>query len=768
MKRLLLPAFLLILLLPVFFGGGFFCAAQDIKMVSGRVTNKTDGAPVTDVMIYAFNTFGDAQDAYDNLISGNIGFDINNVIEVFPDQSGYYETRVATTGAIVFYCPMLEKDKACQIIRVDGQQEINVQFTLEQILPPVILTGDTRVEIAIVEPPKEDGEYIISLRAFPFKPDDRLIRSDSRLVVQSSVIDCDTGDTVSFGSPLVRDGVKYHSTQFRRMNFDPNGDPLFPYADRDKPLSDSLNIIQWADTIYRENPNHFYQCVNNLWLEDYNHVYFTFSDTYDTKRLRRPMQFLEYTLEPYNLDPEKFRKRPHKEVRPGNGNLSLTFLPNQAKIDPSDTVSLNSLEQLKKEIKGDEYTSLKEFHIMGVASPEGPYAKNLQLANQRMSYAFGQITSILSAHERDRVYHTEKGRVATWDEVADLLYADSLKVEAEEIRKIARTYPKNMDQQWAKIRSLPYYRTEISPRLPKLRSVGYKYVTLINRELTPVEILERYNTDADYRNGTKEFALYEFWNLFNMVKDEKELAALYRRAITASEKVEAKKWVLPANNLAVLCIKNETPDTTILAPFIDFTRKCNSPLRSMDGKTTELINPEQVIANQVVMMLMIKKYFRAAQLAVMLPKKKEYIKLSAITKCLAGYVKRPDTPENKKVFEYVRDSTTLRNKVVMNIASGNLGLAKMAISHLPEDDPTTMYLAVQISCLECQKDNQNYMSLDFEKADLLLNQLVECFKKDKKFIRIAEADWDVFEDLVADAKREYEAQMNNPDAENNI
>lgn len=755
MKKFLLPVFLLTLLLSVFFDGGSFCAAQDKKLVTGRVTNKSDNnKPITDIEILAYNTVAEAKDDFEKmkLARESGGF-------FFPEQAtsaillegGYYEVNVAQTGAIIFYTGLVDP----KLEPVNYRFEINVQFELEIMLDEATVKADGLVDAIILEPPTVDGDNVISGQAFPFDPKARMIHPDSRLVVQSHVIDCDTGDTVSFGSPVVYDGPRYHSTQFRRMGFQESNDPLYVIADKNPPLPDSLKVVSWTDTIFRENPDHFYQCVNNIWLEDYNHVYFTFSKKYDTKRLRRPMQFLEYTLESYNLDPQQYRKHPRRERRNAPGELSLTFLPGQAKLDPKDTVSINSLEALKKELHGvvtGEGSTLKEFHIMGVASPEGPYAKNELLSRQRMAFAMDEITSVLPARVRDRVYSTKKARVATWDEVADLLYADSLKVEAEEIRKIARAYPKSMDQQWARIRALPYYKSEISPRLPKLRSVSYTYTSEIYRELTPEEILERYNTDENYRNGTKEFALYEFWHLFNMVKDEKALSSLYRRAMVAAEQTENKKWFLPANNLAALCIKNETPDTTILAPYIDLANyPVNYTIQDANRGTKEIFNPDQVVANQVVMMLMARKYFRAVQLAVHLPEK--YALLKAISKCLAGYFKTDKTEEGKRTFDLVSESS-VRNKIVMLLAIGKIPRARHELESLPQDDPVTLYLTAQAVC----RSHKTSLQMGFDEYNKAMYALVDCFKKDEKFIRTAEADWDIFEDILKDAKAEYEMQ----------
>lgn len=728
------------------------CAAQDKKLVSGRITNKSDGdKPLTDVKILAYNTVAEAEDDLVKFIEAkNTGgwFYPELATEAFPDTGGYYEVTVSETGALIFYTGLVEP----KLEKVNHRLEINVQFALEIVLDAAKKTADRMVDMIVVEPPTEDGEYVIAKQAFQFDREQRLLKSDTRLVIQSRVVDCDTGDTVSYSIPIVYDSPAYQTTQLRRMNFDPSQDPLYELSIKNPPLQDSM-LVTWSDTIYRENPNHFYQCEDRIWLEDYNKVYFSHSKKYDTKRMRRPMQFLEYSLDQYELDPLQYKKLPRREKLNGDGGLSLKFLVGQARLDPSDTASTQSLENLKEKLLGiihGEGSTLKEFHIMGVASPDGPYAKNVDLANKRMAFALEQITSVLPKHVRDRVYNTTKARVAGWDEVADLLFADSLKTEAEAVRKIVAT-TSGMDQQWTKVRALPFYKSKISPLLPKLRSVSYKYVNEIYRELTPEEILYRYENDEDYRSGRKDFALYEYWHLFNMVKNDDELEVLYKRALEASRKSETKTWILPANNLAVLSLRKEVADSSILAPFIDEGYPCNYTIRDMDRGTAEIINPDQVIANQVVTFLMMKKYFRAVKLSLYLPSK--YDLLKSIARCLAGYFKNANTEEGRKIYTVVRDSSP-RNRVVMNLAVGNIGLARDALAALPQDDPITLYLTAQVIC----RSNTDALTMDYEDYDKAIFCLVECFKKDPKYVHTAEGDWDLFEDIVKDAIDQYNSE----------
>jgi hypothetical protein len=49
----------------------------------------------------------------------------------------------------------------------------------------------------------------------------------------------------------------------------------------------------------------------------------------------------------------------------------------------------------------------------------------------------------------------------------------------------------------------------------------------VKRILEPHEILKKYQEDSLFRIGKKYMTLNEYWHLFNLVKDEKELESLY-------------------------------------------------------------------------------------------------------------------------------------------------------------------------------------------------------------------------------------------------
>ena len=730
---------------------------QDIKLVTGRIINKTTRKPfdAKNIVIYTFNTVGEAEDAY-NVLSSGAGY-IFSTNMVSPDASGYYEVRVSETGAIVVKEDMVNK---CVMEKVNYRMEINFEIDGGNQLDAAYKTAELTEPSPMKERNVINGNNLEVSNTIPLPP--RYGKPNGRLILQPALYDGGTDKLLRYLKPMVYDGVEYSLTQERRMGYNMANDPLSKFV-RKEPLRDSAMIISWADTIPVENPEKSYYVRGVLRLEDYNTIYYERDMMLASARSVRPLKFLQYTMSQYDVDPNDYKERPRRERRNTAGNISLTFLVGKAQLDDTDTLNAFYLSKLKSDLLNivqGEGSQLKEFRITGIASPDGRYASNLRLAKERMKYAQSQIISVLPKHVRDRVYMPTTAEVAPWSDVADLLEADSLFVEAKEIRDIIALYPENHDKQGDKIRNLPYYRPVITEYLPKLRSVRYEYVYEIYRELTPEEIIARYENDQDYRSGKKDFALYEYWHLFQMVKDEDELIELYKRAYKASVEEKGTPWVLPANNLAVAYLKRGQVDTSILAPLIDATiKKVNVVEKRADGTVNRVINPEPVIANQISMFLKMNNFKRASVLAQLLPDTEKNKTIKAFTLCLGGYYMGGETPEERRqaqeVFQTVAESTPL-NKVVMCLAMDTRAydsLAEQAMAALPQDDALTYYLWCIVKCRASLKAQSfDAFMIEMEAEEWLL----KAFQKDKKYVGLASADGDILESVFKNANDMYE------------
>ncbi len=731
--------------------------AQEMKLVTGRVLDKTTGKPIdleqVEVRILGYNTVATATDVRKIMDAGSTDMFIVPDSEAFPDANGYYEINVPETGAVIFKADM--KDAILE--PVNFRLEINVRIDMGNMLQTSRVSA-TRDVVDVVDPRGDLEGNLLKARSRITIPSN-VSKSNSRLIVQPFLLDGNTKDTLRYLKPTVMEGSEYRTTQLRRMAYDEGLDPLNAYLSSDT-LSSSAFEIPWADTIYIKDPSKNYLVKGIVQFEDYNVVYSSKDYFLASTRLGRPLRFLEYSMVPYMLDPEKYRERARREKRNTAGNMSLNFKVGQARLEDSDLkgkAQLDSVKNVLLDVIHGEGSQLKEFHITGTASPDGLFAGNQKLAKKRLDYALEQITSVLPKQVRDRVYMTTHNTVAPWTAVADLLEAEGLSEEASEVKRIVKENSGSQDRQWSRIKALPYYRSAIVPLLPKLRSVSYSYTYEIFRELTPDEIMERYRHDEEYRSGKKHFALYEYWNLFNMVKDKDELAALYQRAYDESMEDNGKPWILAACNLAASKIARGECDTTLLPDFIDLkTKSTDFTLRRMNGSGYDIVNPEAVVANQMIMYVMANDFRKAGQLTNILADNERNSMVRAFALCLGGYYKGGKTAAersaSRKVFDVVTSSSP-RNKVVLYLAMHTKAyddMAEEALGELPQEDALTDYFRCIIY------GRRGARTKDFMDDIASEDALLECFHKDSSFIDIAAGDGDVVEVIFKNAKDRYE------------
>lgn len=742
--------------------------AQEIKTVTGKILNKTTGKPFDPqtVTIYTFNTVGEAEDALRAM--KETGYFFGN-LEIKPEADGYYETRVAETGALLVAIIGVDEKP---LEKVNYRIVINFNIVGGNILPPSISTAQVTEPQPIEGENEIQGDTLTATSTIPLP--DRFGKTNARLILQPILFSAETSDTIRYLAPRIYDGEQYSLTQNRRMEYDSKeNDPLVRFVNPDMPLRADSMIVNWADKIKLPDPSKGYYVEGYLQMEDYNAVYYNDTIMLASPRSRRPLKFLEYSFDQYNLDPNKYKERAQKELRNTSSNISLNFLVNKAQIDEKDTVGMQQLEQLRSDllgiVKGDG-SRLTEFHLKGISSPDGSYNSNLNLAKARMNFAMSQITSVISRHDLDRIFHSTKAEVAPWSAVADILEADSLKTEAADVRAIIEQYPNSHDSQGIRIRRLPYYKEIISPRLSQLRTITYEYKYEINRELTPAEILDRYENDQDYRSGKKKFALYEYWHLFQMVKDKDELFELYKRAYNDSKEVSGTPWALAANNYALGCLERGIIDTTILSPLINAGFRINIETKRADGTVSSVINPDACVANQIAMLLKSNNFSRASVLVQILPNTDRFRMIKALTMCLCGMYKGGRTFEEQQrnlgYFNLIANSTP-RNKVVMSLAmrTPNYDLAaEAAIEELPQDEALTDYFKAIVACRNAERAATSGDAFTaFMEEDEAKFWLQSAISKDKNYYHIAESDKDITESVFTMIEEDMNKAKNGED-----
>lgn len=727
-----------ILLLVVAGCGTGTALAQKMVKVSGTVYNIAENrkVPFSDVTVdvYAAKTVAVGEDMKKILDSNDQEKTLllDQEGKTTTDENGYYEILVPDNGALIFkvgLSPSVLKE-------VRHQMKIDVSIDEGVMLESVTVTAMRLVLKPEPKAPKIIGNMLIPYNTFKLPP--YFGNRFSRLIIQPYVLDCETNDTITFARPSVYDGKEYALTQERKMGYDMNRDPLRPYIKAEALTTRAMNL-DWTDTIIVPDPNRNYSCFAIVNLEDYSA---SSSRTYqiNTCQTKRPMKFLQYNLFSEQMDPLQHKERAQIEKRNTSDKIQLSFLINSDQLTdtPENKQSLAMLRNKLKEIAESPGTVLKEFHVAGTASPDGHYSSNLNLAERRMRKIEQEITSILPQYTLERVYRNPHAEVAPWEEVVKLLERDGKSTEAGKVKEILAKH-KDIGAQGRALKQLDWYSTVIVPYLDELRVVNYNCLYEIYREPNDEEVMAQYR-----EKGLKgSYTRYEYWKLFQLITDKKELEALYRRAY--EESLEQKHpWALAGNNLAASYLERDTVDTSILEPLIDLSIHSTDYSRmNADGSRTEIVNRLEVVTNQLCMYIKKGDFEHASVLVKILPEDSKFDLLKAYTWALGGYFQGGTTPEEKeraqKTFETIKASSP-QNEVVMYMALDNRAgnaAAKASLAKLPQDSALTWYFKATLSAREGEIEFMNTVTA-----------LSECFKRDKSFVATAQNDGEFNEDII--------------------
>lgn len=425
---------------------------------------------------------------------------------------------------------------------------------------------------------------------------------DSRVVVQP-VLYNHTRDTVIYMRPKVLDRPEYNVTQDRLYGFDiEENDPLGEYVtvatekdsvinvQRFKQLPDSvkgkgfkalfrqiknipkrlkarkidLHTYTWVDSIYKENPNDDCDCELRCLTEDYYKV------LYDTAAVVavgvvRPLRWLEYDVGIKEITDENKIPKPVQTPKADSAKVDLQFPNNGARFDLSNEVNKRIIDDLEEKLRallGNKNATRINITLSCTSSPEGGFAHNYSLSQERMRFATNVLYGRLGA-DRDRVSFDQGASVATWTDVAALLKKDSLFDKASAVEEIAAKF-KNRDDQWRAMRSLPFYGDLLTNKyLPQLRRVDYiiSYTEFRNPSLQ--------ETRADYEKygPGSNINEYMYWQLYTNAENDTIRERIIREALKQYPDKEAKETRVFAHDLQVVLLRHHRSDTTLLAPF---------------------------------------------------------------------------------------------------------------------------------------------------------------------------------------------------------
>lgn len=639
------------------------------------------------------------------------------------DGEGICELILPSTGCIVVRPSFNE----LPLEEVNGRYKFEVKFVHSgKVLDAVDVSGNKLKRNQPLTPIRIGKRKIVPIRFYLFPNE---TRDDSRMGLAPVSTILETGDTFRIIRPFIKDGRHYHRTQKRRMGFDEKNDPLIAYRTPTFMKTRELDVIE--DTIVLDSlkKDTHYKVTATRWFENYHTVYVSDSVCLDEGYDKEPMRFLEYDLVQVPIQRDRYIRKGRREMLQDSRKLNLNFMVGRAELDPADSLNFLQLDQLKEDLGrylNDTDAGISDMEIHGQASPDGGIAINQRLCRERAEYLKSEISSVYPSL---RSSMKASASVAGWSDVADLLEADSLTEYAQEVRNIVAENT-NPQVQERKVRALPYYELIKERILPRLRVVDFTFTYFTNRIRTPEEVYELYQTDPGYKSGKKEKP-YEFYHLFNMIDDPKELEVLAKEALkSVKDDDHEKPWPLAAYILQQCYLKRDTFDTNLLKPYLDWSRVGYKPIElfneGFEGRGRGWVNDEAIVTAHIISLCKDGDYYMADSVAInLLPNEARFEKMKNFIRCLNGLWNDPTvrnavaatSPVNKAVVYAAQDDPNPYARAKQFNESALLMLTKDTVNFDPED-PKVLYMIASLRFrLYANKTQKSYNDSNFEFQD---------------------------------------------------
>ncbi len=661
-------------------------AAQDIIRVTGRVvSSKNNNEPLMSVRVK----------------------DLKTDKTVYTDEDGKFGFDVLSNTTLQFS----QMGAATQTVKVHGRQVLpDVVMVVEDLsLGEVAVVAKRITKEVTVEPTVMEihGDTLI----FPlrFRVPHKMITPHIRVIVQPIVKNHTLKDSVAV-TPAVYDAKTYNLTQDRMYAWDidgEEGDPLANFitvrseenrelrndSTHEKRKNDLVSSRVWVRVA---NNKHAYSCDAYLSLENYNHI--LFRDTVNIATgVSNPLRWLDYGFAASEItDPALYPKQ-ETQLRNSNDRVNFRFPVGKAELDSNDPQNVVEVERLRskvEEISSAKGTRVQKLSMVCISSPEGTYVKNKALSQKRAEFATRYLKESIPASIRGNAEFKADSKVASWDDVVELMRKDTLNDEADQLANAVKAY-KDPDARWKAAARLPFYKTLLVGKyLPQLRRVDFGLEFTIQRELTPAEIQEMY--DKNY----KLLSRFEFFRLYRAETDSVKREQVLRHALEVFP-----SYQVAANDLQALLINHRAPEDSITHRFAG--KKAISPTLN---------------ANHCIACLANANYVEADTIAAYLPDAEEFRVIRAVTGVLNGKVK-----EN---FDAVAKLSP-RNEVLMLLYLKEKEEALAKAKQLPADEALTHYLLA--TCLNRFDD----------KADEADRELQKAIKMDPSLLDEAKMDADV-------------------------
>ena len=396
-----------------------------------------------------------------------------------------------------------------------------------------------------------------------------------------------------------------------------------PYMLRPEPM-DTTFSFRWQ----MPDPNRFYQLQHVSYLHDFIHADTTHSGECDCER-QMPLQFLSLSAKTATFDcpPRRhvatdrlvtFKPRARGELSDAVYHLALTFAKNSTDLDldlGNNRAQMDSLVQKAYDITHELNSRIKRVSVLGISSPEGSRALNLNLSRGRSQSLIAMLRGMGGRELAHASFQITGDSIASWQTIADIIDRDQPDQHHMAVRvrnAIAGVGEgKNVQERLG----IDHWHThpviEQAFRSVREVQVTYGYTTVL--EATERQIVDEFHETGNVHNLQADF--YYWLMMSNLTThDEKvrvakallqERASDVRRYTSDLRPTNSYGLVLPiaANILAQDSIMLGHYNRELLAPFIDrslFQGNFACYMANDPETPVKFINLDVIVYNQIL------------------------------------------------------------------------------------------------------------------------------------------------------------------------
>ena len=628
---------------------------------------------------------------------------------VTPDYEGHFEADLSQRGAMVVI-----SEGSIVVVPIDQR----LHYT-------ILINGDSADGILLKNTDVVGEKRGLKMRELPAIDDGPTVRwdvtlslpegyitTDTRLILQPVVIDCQTEDTIQYLEPVVGEGERYHRLQQRYKSFDyQRHDPLAPYY---RPDLITDGTVHWTTTFTKPHADHTYKWQAQLRLEDYSHIYYDDASKEGSCNSRKPWAMLDISMARKEMAMSKdFYEPSRAQLTEAARDLQLTFAVGTSQLT-GDSINSATIRQLARELQsyGRQLINVK---IQGTASPDGNAQRNAELASQRAAKAL----SLIIGYARDVSMQTIPAKVYTWSDVADSLIARGQRLEGEELRQYAQTGNQ------AGISRMMESNPAVDEILQHQRVMKCAYLIRQNKVLEPDEALWVYRNDPSYaEGGDNKFSNGDYYNLLTLITDSAERRRLIHRIYREQSQRSTSRYspfaAYIANSVACYTLDADSTDTSILRPFCDLKSGLEvSRQIAFDNAYRYTVNRREVVANQAVMLFRDMKLNAAAHMAAKLPDTPEYRDVKMFTDLETLFFKQQKSADEerraRRALQYVMASSLENRAVLTYELAPELGYsyqqAERVVDSLDADNAKRWYMKAMIAANTAANSETDFMEL---------------------------------------------------------